>query len=200
MRGVFRKMKIKVAITGKSGLGGKIADYLRNFGHYEITQFSSADFSIEYADAVVDKIKDHDVFINLAHLRFKQTELLMGVFEHWKNDPHKLIINFSSRAKYDNISKGYMYAAQKASLNHLANNLTFNSDKQCRMCTLNLGLLEHDLDSLSHDWVVQFIVYIMDLPEWIEMPEVTIQHSANYQEVQSAKEALRDLKSYGNKE
>lgn len=191
---------IKVAITGKSGLGGKIADFLKIYSHFEIVQFSSEDFSIEYADAVVDKIKDCDIFINLAHLRFKQTELLMGVFEHWKHNPNKLIINFSSRAKYANISKGYMYAAQKASLNHLANNLTFNSDKQCRMCTLNLGLLEHELDSLDHNWVVQFIMYLIDLPPWIEMPEVTIQHSANYQEVQSAKEALQDLEKYGNKE
>lgn len=191
---------MKIAITGKSGLGKKLAEYLEQFSHIKIVAFSSKGTSIENVEAVISKAKDCDVFINLAHLRFRQTELLHAIFNEWRHDPKKLIINISSRAAEPNISKGYLYAAQKASLNHLASNLTYNSTKRCRISTLNLGLLEDpDLDSLSHEYVIQKIHEIIDTDENIEIPELTIQHSANYKEVQSMKEALRDIEDYGEK-
>ena len=41
--------------------------------------------------------KYFDVFVNCAHVDFKQTELLNEAYNEWKNDNRKLIINISSR-------------------------------------------------------------------------------------------------------
>ena len=85
----------------------------------------------------------------------------MDAYVAWKDEPTKKIINISSRAAQPNISKGYLYSAQKAALNHLANNLTYNSDKTCRITTMNLGLLEDQLPSISYKQVARWVNTIM---------------------------------------
>ena len=86
-----------------------------------------------------------------------------------------------------------MYASQKAALNHYTNNIVYNSDKLCRVTTLNLGLLNNeDLPSLTYKEVADAVEFLIDLPRHIEIPEVTLQHSANYLEIQSDKEAIKE--------
>jgi hypothetical protein len=98
-----------------------------------------------------------------------------------------------------NISKGYLYAAQKSSLRHLSNNLTYNSDKRCKVSTVHLGLLEHDeLPSLDYVEVLGFIKMIAFRTDNIDIPEITIQHKANYQEVQAEKEAIMETENFLN--
>ena len=104
------------------------------------------------------------------------------------DDETKFIINFSSRASQPNISKGYMYASQKASLNHLSNNLTYNSDKKYKLTTLNLGLINHDLPSLSWQDISSMIYMLITSYPSIEIPEITIQTHTNYKEIQKQKE------------
>ena len=109
----------------------------------------------------------------------------------------KQIINFSSRASQPNISKGYLYGSQKSSLNHLSNNLTYNSDKKYKLTTLNLGLLnDNDLPSLTWQSISGMIFMLITSYPDIEIPEVTIQSFANYQEVQSDKETFRDMERF----
>ena len=181
---------MRIGITGSTGLAATIAGALQD---HDITHVR-----VEEAQLVWEELAA-DIFINCAHVGFEQTKLLMRAYEAWKNDSSKYIINISSRAAQPNISKGYMYSAQKASLNHLVSNLTYNSKKYCRICTINLGLLNHiDLPSVSHQEVAETIKYIIDLPQHLEIPEITLQNSANYQEVQSDKEALKDLEEWLN--
>ena len=113
------------------------------------------------------------------------------------NDMKKQIINFSSRASQPNISKGHLYGSQKSSLNHLSNNLTYNSDKRYKLTTLNLGLLNNnDLPSLTWQSISGMIFMLITSYPDIEIPEVTIQSFANYQEVQSDKETFRDMERF----
>jgi len=82
-----------------------------------------------------------------------------------------------------------MYAAEKAALNHYTNNTVYNSDKLCRVTTLNLGLMEHKtLPSVSYQEVLDTIDWLIESP--MEIPEITIQHRANYQKVQDDKSNL----------
>jgi NAD(P)-dependent dehydrogenase (short-subunit alcohol dehydrogenase family) len=136
------------------------------------------------------------VFINCAHVDFCQIELLEECFENFKSYPEKTIVNISSRAHQPNISKGYMYAAQKAALNHYANNLVYNNgEKQCRMMTINLGLLNHPtLPSLDYNEVSGYILRYLTWDSHFEIPEVTLQHSANYLAVQAQKDLDKLLK------
>lgn len=184
---------MKIAITGTTGLAKAIAGALQDHTIQtprveDITMNGLYWWGFDY-----DNPNHVDVLINHAHRGFRQTEILMHAYEAWKKDSTKYIINIGSRAYQPNISKGYMYATQKASLNHLANNLVYNSDKQCRITTINLGLLNNtDLPSLTHEEVAKTIKYLIDLPQHIEIPEMTLQNSANYQDVQSDKEAIKE--------
>ena len=183
---------MKAIITGSSGLSKVIGDVIVS------TPYIGTIHLVSHV-RVEDNINwdDHDVFINCAHVGFKQTELLMDAYEAWKHDDSKTIINISSRASQPNISKGYLYAAQKASLNHLSNNLVYNSDKMCRITTMNLGLLNHkDLPSTSQNEVASWIYAHCTGSKHIDIPEITLQNSANYKQVQSDKESLRDIEKF----
>lgn len=174
----------RVAITGSTGLAAEITDVLtRDAAAGEPGRFAVTNVRLE------DDIDpgDYDIFVNQAHKDFSQVELLFRFFEAWRSDAGKYIINVSSRAAQPNVSKGYMYSAQKAALNQLAANLAYNSDKRCRITTLNLGLLEHALPSLSFREVADTVKNLMLLPEHIEIADLTLQHAANYCEVQSRK-------------
>lgn len=179
---------MKVVITGASGLAAAIAGALQDcsINHVRIEDIMNCEWVWE----------ENDVFINCAHLGFDQTKLLFQAYEAWKKDSSKYIINISSRAAQPNISQGYMYSAQKASLNHLTNSLVYNSDKQCRISTINLGLLNsNDLPSVSHDEVAEGIkqLLIMAQSTELEVPEITLHNRANYRDVQSDKQAIKDL-------
>ena len=102
----------------------------------------------------------------------------------------KLLVNISSRAQQPNISKGTMYAAQKAALTHYANNLIYNNaEKRCRIMTLHLGLLNHPtIPSLDYNEVSGYILRYLTWDSHFEIPEVTLQHSANYLAVQAQKD------------
>ncbi len=137
---------------------------------------------------VIDGFDENsDVFINNRHNSFKQTELLLEVFNKWK-DTEKTIVNIVSRSKYPNISKGYLYSASKASLSHLSNNLRFVSDKKCRIIDINPGLLESELPSLSYDEIVDTIEYCINLPTHIEVGEISIWHKTPYNEISKLKD------------
>ena len=194
---------MRVAITGTSGLAKNIKDTL------EATPYQGD--TIEVCTPRIDDIimndpwfgfdyenPNHvDVFINFAHRDFDQSKILLKAHRAWKDDSTKYIINFSSRASQSNISKGYKYAAEKASLNHLSNNLTYNSDKKYKLTTLNLGLLNNeDIPSLQWSSVSGLVYYLITSYPDIEIPELTIQAFANYQEVQSDKETLRDMERF----
>jgi len=190
---------MKVAITGSSGLAKNIKDTL------EATPYQGD--TIEVSTPRIEDIlmndtrwwgfEQVDVLINFAHQDFDQTKILEITHRAWKNDSTKQIINFSSRASQPNISKGHMYASQKSSLNHLSNNLTYNSDKKYKCTTLNLGLLNNeDIPSLQWSSVSSVVYYLITSYPDIEIPELTIQAFANYQEVQSDKETFRDMERF----
>ena len=181
---------MRALITGKTKLAGAILERFHERIVYQKIEMEStrvgADIPWKY----------FDIFINCAHVDFKQAELLNECYHEWKDDTTKLIINISSRAAKPNISKGYLYAAQKAALNHLADNLIYNSDRKCGIVTLNLGLLEHpEVPSLSYDEVCDALKDIIfnwytDRP-WSS--EITLQHQENYRENQKYKQELKDL-------
>jgi len=164
---------MRIAITGSSKLAGTISE-----------TFKADSLRV---DQEVDK-SNYDIFINNAHVGFRQCELLNEWFQAWRYDKDKHIINISSRASLPNLSKGYLYGAQKAALDHLADNLTYNSDKQCKITTVNLGMLEDELPSITYSEVCDLLKYIIQLPSHLEINRVFFQHTANYKEIQTLKE------------
>jgi len=177
---------MRVAITGHTkGLGKELYN---RFG--DVKGFSSSndyDVSDRYERAkIINEIHKFDLFINNAHPFFDQTRLLMEVFEEWKYED-KTIVNIISRAKYDNISKGFMYSASKASLSHLSHNLRFNTDKKCKIIDVNPGLLESDLSSLTYKEMADIVIWCITQPKHIEIGEISAWHRDSYVEVQNEK-------------
>jgi NAD(P)-dependent dehydrogenase (short-subunit alcohol dehydrogenase family) len=167
-------MEKRIAVTGSTKLAGAI-----------IERFDARSLRVEQQI----NFDEFDVFINNAHVGFEQCYLLERAFNAWKDDSTKTIINISSRAGLPNLSKGYMYAAQKAALDHMADNLTYNSDKRCIITTINLGMLNDDLPSVEYYEVCDLIEYLLSMPHHLEIPRVFLQHAYNYQRVQKEKKS-----------
>ena len=180
---------MKVAITGTSGLAKIIKDTL------EATPFQGNEnivFTPRIEDITMNGMSwwgwgNVDVLINFAHDDFEQTRILQYAHDSWVDKEDKYIINFSSRASQPNISKGYFYASAKASLNHLANNLQYNSDKKYKMTTLNLGLLNSPMPSISRQEVAGLVYRLITSYPEIEIADMTIQAHHNYKGVQEMK-------------
>jgi hypothetical protein len=191
---------MRIAITGSSGLAKTIKDVFEATPHAGKT-FTVKSLRIEDITAndtkcwIFDKEnKNHiDVLINFAHQDFDQVKVLDIVHRAWCNDSTKYIINISSRASQPNISKGYMYSAQKNALNHLANNLTYNSNRKYKMTTVNLGLLNHELPSIQHQEVAFLLYKLVTIYPHLEITDLTLQAHANYLEVQDDKSTLQDV-------
>lgn len=194
---------MKVAITGGyKGLGGYLSENLGEENVF-IRKILRVQNRLPDYEAICDEIANYDVFINNASERFYQTEMLYSILLKWYALPNKYIINIGSRAGNPNISKGYLYAAQKAALSHLTDNFVFNSEhKRCKITTLNLGWLDENpqrvLDEGVDDFklpyydVMKTIEFLLSQPECVEIPSMTLQHSANYIHAQKEKEAQLD--------
>ena len=188
---------MRVAITGSSGLAKIIKDTLEatpNIGNtFRVDPIRCEDITMNGRNCwVFGGYEPADVLINLAHE--DQAKILSIAHEAWEGEKTKYIINISSRASQPNISKGYMYASEKAQLNHLANNLQYNSKKRYKMTTINLGLLnDENLPSVKHQDVAGLIYKLITSYPDYEIADVTLQAHANYQSVQSDKETLRDM-------
>ena len=191
---------MKIAITGTSGLAKNIKDTLEATPHigntFRVDPIRCEDITMNGRNCwVFGGYKPADVLINLAHQ--DQSEILSIAHEAWEGEKTKYIINISSRASQPNISKGYMYASEKAQLNHLANNLQYNSKKRYKMTTINLGLLnDENLPSVKHQDVAGLIYKLITSYPDYEIADVTLQAHANYQSVQSDKETLRDMERF----
>ena len=180
---------MKVAITGSSGLAKTIKDTL------EATPFKGDTIEVHtprMEDITMNGMNwwgwaNVDVLINFAHDEFEQTKILQYAHDSWVDKGNKYIINFSSRAAQPNISKGYLYSAAKASLNHLANNLQYNSDKKYKMTTLNLGLLNSPMPSISRQEVAGLVYKLITRYPEIEIADMTIQALHNYKGIQEMK-------------
>ena len=191
---------MRIAITGSSGLAKIIKDTLEATPHlgdtFRVDPIRCEDITMNGRNCwVFGGYEPADVLINLAHE--DQAKILSIAHEAWEGEKTKYIINISSRASQPNISKGYMYASEKAQLNHLANNLQYNSNKRYKMTTLNLGLLnDESLPSVKHQDVAGLIYKLITSYPDYEIADVTLQAHANYQSVQSDKETLRDMERF----
>ena len=191
---------MRIAITGSSGLAEIIKRTLEATPHlgntFKVDPIRCEDITMNGRNCwIFSGYQPCDVLINLAHQ--DQSEILSIAHEAWEGEKTKYIINISSRASQPNISKGYVYASEKAQLNHLANNYQYNSKKRYKMTTINLGLLNNEnLPSVKHQDVAGLIYkLITSYPEY-EIADVTLQAHANYRSVQSDKETLRDMERF----
>jgi len=89
---------MKIALTGHSkGLGAEIVKYFET--DHTVLGFSRKNgYNIKSPsdrEKIINESLDADIFINLVHNYYHQTDLLFELFKEWENK-NKLIINISS--------------------------------------------------------------------------------------------------------
>ena len=134
---------MKIAINGTSrGLGNFLANHLNKSSDFEIITITER---LTDYENILRKLHNVDVFINNAHSEFQQTILTYKLFEYWRADPTKFIISIGSRAGEDNLSKGYIYSASKASADHWVRSYfhTYGLPTLISQCSNNYGPYQH---------------------------------------------------------
>ncbi len=174
---------MKIAITGHTkGIGKAIANL---YYTDEVLGFSRSNGYDLSETGVVDKIlhksADCNIFVNNAHYDFAQCELLDGIFNLWKDDPSKTIVNIISRARYG-LGKAKFYGQTKIELYTKAKNMMFNSNKRCRIININPGYVKTDMvahaDSsvkmLTPEQLADMIKWCLDQPQGVEVGELSV--------------------------
>ena len=128
----------KIAITGHSrGIGKHLFD---KFNPNTVGFSLSNGFDIllpEHRAQIIELSKDCDVFINNAHASYAQTDMLIELFDVWKDDK-KLIINIGSDATNGIKVDVHRYTFEKAALDKASKQLSLSKSK-CRVTNLRLG-------------------------------------------------------------
>jgi len=173
-----------ISITGANrGIGKSIVTNLHPY-----YRFAVAKSRIENIDSALEEIAKSDVFINNASMEFHQCTLFQAVYERWRRDESKFIINIGSRSAEPYLSRGPLYSANKAALMHLTKLCIFNdAGKKCKLSLLNLGLVESDYPSLKYHEISSIVQYSIELPYALEVPIINLQHRAAYKAVQIMK-------------
>lgn len=172
---------MKIAITGHTkGIGKAIADLYPNMLGFS----RSNGYDITVANnitRIVDESADCDAFVNNAYHDFVQCDLLESMFEQWKHDPTKTIVNIISRARYGR-GKAKFYSQTKMELYNKAKNMMFDPTKRCRIININPGYVKTDMVShvtetrnmLTPEQLAGMIKWCLDQPQGVEIGELSV--------------------------
>ena len=156
-------MEIKIAITGHTkGLGAEIYNFYKD--KYETKGFSRSNgFDIKNPldrKKILHESTGFDVFINLVHNYYHQTDLLYEFYTAWQNSK-KLIINISSGVVND-VDWGidrldYLeYKNQKISMESMSDLLSQRKSKvlirNYRISEINFAEDTNNLNSIIHEF------------------------------------------------
>ena len=177
---------MNIAITGhKNGIGKAIFNLLKKEGHFVVGYDIEEGFDIEDVSTqqeILDLSKDFDVFINNAYSGTKQSELFDELFNLWRTDDTKTIVNINSRSKYDGV-RTTLYGADKKHLDHIAQSNVFSDrHKRVRVININPGYVDTDMipdrakdyNKLTPMKVAETIKWCLDQPQEVEINELSI--------------------------
>jgi len=173
---------MKIAITGHTkGIGKAMFETLSK--EHECIGFSRStghDIGLQQ-NVIINSVSDCDVFINNAYKGMEQMNILNKLWEHWKFDETKTIVNIISQSKYPGISGNTSgYSAYKAALAHQAFILMFKDySRKCRMINVNPGYTDTGFGShvtgvnkLTTGEVADAIAWAVNQPQHIEIGEL----------------------------
>jgi len=175
---------MKIALTGHtSGIGKALYDILSVDN--EVVCFSRTngyDISkVRIMEQIVQESMECDVFINNAYAGISQVHILNTLWNFWKRDKTKTIVNISSLSKYPGISGNESgYSAHKAALSHQALLLMFSGNRKCRMINVNPGWVDTNMtkkvteNKLTAPECAEQIAYAINLPQHIEIGELSL--------------------------
>ena len=88
---------MKIAITGDTaGIGQALARVYQSQGHEIVGLSKRNGHNIRNIPKIITHIEPCDMFVNNAQVGFAQTELLFEMYQRWKSQTGKRIINIST--------------------------------------------------------------------------------------------------------
>ena len=127
---------MKVAITGhKNGLGKELAAWFVG-SKDEVVGFDKED-GFDANDLTMNDIEDCDMFINNAWDQYMQVKLFDMVYNTWRHDKTKTIVNISSMAANKEIISNY--SACKKMLDEMSDRSVFYG--YCKTHNIKLGYM-----------------------------------------------------------
>jgi NADP-dependent 3-hydroxy acid dehydrogenase YdfG len=174
---------MKIAITGHSrGIGKACADLLGE--EHDIHGMSRSNgFDINDVQPIIMSSHTCDVFINNAYSGIQQSILFDALFNMWKDDSTKTIVNLNSRSKYSYTSPNPLYSADKKHLDHIAQSKVLsNMNKRVRVININPGYVDTDMmpdraknyNKLTPTKIAETIKWCLDQPPEVEVNELSI--------------------------
>ena len=162
---------MKLAITGHTkGIGKAIADLYPD--HIGFSRSNGYDISVSsHLEKILTESQDCDVFINNAYCDNAQTKVFNMIYELWRNDSNKTIVNIVSRSQYDPHNHR-PYSNHKRELAEYANP-GFMYDRKCRIINLSPGwvssaavpqawLEEQDLPYITADKCAGYVKWALE--------------------------------------
>ncbi len=178
---------MRIALTGHtSGIGEALVQQCRNgndviiFGQLlwtdgePILGFSRSNgYDINDPSPIVEKTleKKCDVFINNAHDKFAQVDLLYALWKEWK-DEEKQIVCISSVSPDVTKNKMWTYSTEKCALNHACEQLQ-NSKGNCRIINIKPGYIDTprvagtDEYKMDPNYIAKLILWSIRQPEYL---------------------------------
>ena len=141
---------MKVAITGHTkGIGRAIANLYPD--HLGFSRSNGYDISVETSrEQIVHESLDCDIFVNNAYHIDAQSKLFKMMFEVWRDDESKTIVNIVSRSRYDTHTDRE-YSNMKRDLGSVANP-GFMYDRKCRIINISPGWVA--TTRVPQDWLI----------------------------------------------
>jgi NAD(P)-dependent dehydrogenase (short-subunit alcohol dehydrogenase family) len=131
-----------ISITGHtSGLGLAIANYYSDHTVKGFSRSNGYDISTDICDITVSS-QISDVFINNAYHDMAQVKILFSMYERWKDDSSKTILNISSNSGDGIKTFPHPYAIYKNALDKTVEQLQNCKDTKCRILNLRPGYID----------------------------------------------------------
>jgi NADP-dependent 3-hydroxy acid dehydrogenase YdfG len=179
--------RMLIAITGHAnGIGAAITDAASEKGHTIIGFDLETGDDINDTDSIIEQAKIADVFINNAYAPNAQIILLHKIFEAWRDDPTKTIINMGSKAKYFPTGQVQatptmaQYTLNKRMLTEETQRMQFYSQKQCRIISINPGFVDTAMtqqlerSKLTPEAIADSVMWALEMPQDVEIGELSI--------------------------
>jgi len=178
-----------IAITGHAnGIGAAITEAASQRGHTVLGFDLETGDNINDPDSIIEQVTvaEADVFINNAYAPGAQITMLQKIFEAWKDDPTKTIINMGSKAKYFPTGHNQVtpamaqYTLYKRMITEELQRMQFYSKKQCRIIGINPGFVDTEMTKdinqlkLTPEAIADSVLWALEMPQDVEIGELSI--------------------------
>lgn len=142
---------MRLAITGHTkGIGRALVDLYPDYlGFSRSNGYDISDESTH--QKIITEASDCDIFVNNAYHLDAQSKLFNMIFDVWRHDENKTIVNIISRARYDT-HFGREYSDNKRDLGSVANP-GFMYGRDCRIINISPGWVA--TERVPQDWLIR---------------------------------------------